>query len=218
MLASALGLHVGVIGVGRIGVFHVRTLLRDEGVSRLTLADADLERAEQVASELSVSAAEGPEDLLNRRIDALVIATATTGHAPMLRLAAAAKVPTFCEKPVALDRATMDELVEVVRRAGVLVQIGFQRRFDAGYRAGRALRPPRLRRPARAVRYRRQHRRRRRRPEPASVGRAWRAAASRQGLPELPRPLRAGLPERARRLRRLRPGRRRQRLHPRGGA
>src|SRR5436305_892115 len=128
-------LHVGVIGVGRIGVFHVQTLQAVQGVSRLTVADADADRALRVARELGVDAAETPEALVRAGVDALVIATATPGHAPLLQLAAAAGLPAFCEKPVALELAALDDVLAEVDRAGILVQIGFQRRFDAGYRA-----------------------------------------------------------------------------------
>jgi myo-inositol 2-dehydrogenase/D-chiro-inositol 1-dehydrogenase len=129
------GLHLGVVGVGRIGVFHAQTLRSLAGVSALTLADAEPGRAEQVAAELGVRFAETPEALVEAGVDALVIAAATPGHAPLLRLAAAAGLPAFCEKPVALDLATLDSLLEEVERAGILVQVGFQRRFDAGYQA-----------------------------------------------------------------------------------
>jgi myo-inositol 2-dehydrogenase / D-chiro-inositol 1-dehydrogenase len=131
------GLHVGVIGVGRIGAFHVESLRALDGVSALTLADADATRALQVAKDLDANAAETPEALVDAGVDALVIATATAGHAPLLRLAAAAGIPAFCEKPVALDLAAIGDVLEEVSRAGILVQIGFQRRFDAGYRAAR---------------------------------------------------------------------------------
>ncbi|MBA2462126.1 MAG: Gfo/Idh/MocA family oxidoreductase [Actinobacteria bacterium] len=133
----AAGLHVGVIGVGRIGAFHVRTLRALADVSSVTLADADPAHASRVASEAGAEVVETPEALVKAGVDALVIATATPGHAPMLRLAAEAGLPAFCEKPVALDVATLDELVAEVERAGILVQIGFQRRFDAGYLAAR---------------------------------------------------------------------------------
>jgi myo-inositol 2-dehydrogenase/D-chiro-inositol 1-dehydrogenase len=128
-------LHVGVIGVGRIGAFHVETLLALEGVGRLTLTDADSARAVHLATQLGAQSAETPEALVDAGVDALVIATATPGHAPMLRLAAASGLPAFCEKPVALDLAALDDVAAEVERAGILVQIGFQRRFDAGYRA-----------------------------------------------------------------------------------
>ena len=129
------GLHVGVIGVGRIGLFHVRTLLALDGVGSVTVTDADPARAEEVAAELGVALAESPEALVEAGVDALAIATPTPGHAPMLRLAARAGLPAFCEKPVALDLATLDGAIDEVERAGILVQVGFQRRFDAGYRA-----------------------------------------------------------------------------------
>ena len=129
------GLHVGVIGVGRIGLFHVRTLLALDGVGSVTVTDADPARAEEVAAELGVALAESPEALVEAGVDALAIATPTPGHAPMLRLAARAGLPAFCEKPVALDLATHDGAIDEVERAGILVQVGFQRRFDAGYRA-----------------------------------------------------------------------------------
>ncbi len=127
------GLHVGVIGVGRIGAFHVRTLRGLPEVASVTLADADAARARAVASEAGAGVVDTPEGLVEAGIDALVIATATQGHAPLLRLAMDAGLPAFCEKPVALDIATMDNLVAEVERAGILVQVGFQRRFDRGY-------------------------------------------------------------------------------------
>ena len=71
-------------------------------------------------------------------VDALVIATPTPTHVPMIQLAAGPALPAFCEKPVALDLAALDAAIDEVERAGILVQIGFQRRFDAGYRAAQA--------------------------------------------------------------------------------
>ena len=133
-MSERTGIHLGVVGVGRIGRFHARTLLGLDGVDRLTIADADSARAKQVAAELGAHAAETPGALVEARVDALVIATSTSGHVPLLRLAAHAGLPSFCEKPVALDVATLDRLIDEVERAGTLVQIGFQRRFDAGYR------------------------------------------------------------------------------------
>ena len=130
-------LHVGLIGVGRIGAFHGLTLRGLEGVSSLTLADADPARARAVAAELGADTVARPEELVDAGVDALVIATATAGHAPLLHLAAAADIPAFCEKPVALDLGTLDDVLDGVTRAGILVQVGFQRRFDAGYRAAR---------------------------------------------------------------------------------
>ena len=129
-------MDVGVLGIGRIGAFHVETLQGLDAIDSLTVADADADRARRVAAELGVGWAATPEEVLDA-VDAVVIATATPGHAPLLKLAAAAGLPAFCEKPVALDLATLDDVAAEVERSGILVQIGFQRRFDAGYRAAR---------------------------------------------------------------------------------
>jgi myo-inositol 2-dehydrogenase / D-chiro-inositol 1-dehydrogenase len=94
-------------------------------------------RARGVASELGVRAAGSPEALVDAGIDALVIAAGTPAHATLLSLAARAGLPAFCEKPVALDLPTMDAVREEVARAGIVVQVGFQRRFDAGFAAAR---------------------------------------------------------------------------------
>jgi len=133
---SAL-LHVGVVGVGRIGSLHASSLRALEGVSHLTITDTDATRARETAETLDADVVESPEALAGAGVDALVIATPTPSHAPLLRLAADAGLPAFCEKPVALDVAALDDVLAFTERAGILVQIGFQRRFDPGLRAAR---------------------------------------------------------------------------------
>jgi myo-inositol 2-dehydrogenase/D-chiro-inositol 1-dehydrogenase len=135
-MSAAPPLRIGVIGVGRIGARHAATLSRLDGVS-VSVADADPRRAADVARTLGVSAAESAESLVDAGVDAFVIATSTDSQIPLLRLAAEAGLPAFCEKPVALELPALDELREVVASAGIAVQVGFQRRFDAGYRAAR---------------------------------------------------------------------------------
>lgn len=129
--------HVGLVGTGRIGALHARNLKQNPLVSRLSVVDADQARAAAVATSVGADQVESPQALLNAGLDALVIAAATPAHAELLHLAADAAVPAFCEKPIALDLAVTDAVVDHVRRSGILVQIGFQRRFDAGYRAAR---------------------------------------------------------------------------------
>ena len=120
-------MHVGIVGAGRIGAFHAETLRALPDVDRLTVADAAPGRGDVASA----------EELLDAGVDALVIATPTTAHAGLLRLAASAGLPAFCEKPVALELDALDAVIGDVERAGILVQVGFQRRFDAGFRAAR---------------------------------------------------------------------------------
>lgn len=133
-----MGLHVGLVGAGRIGTFHAGTLARHPLVGRLSLTDPDRERAARLAAAHGAAEAESPESMLEDGVQALVIAAATPAHAPLIQLAAAACIPCFCEKPIALDLEATDQALSHVERSGILFQVGFQRRFDAGYRAARA--------------------------------------------------------------------------------
>jgi myo-inositol 2-dehydrogenase / D-chiro-inositol 1-dehydrogenase len=135
-MSVAAPLRIGVVGVGRIGALHAQTLSKLAGVS-VFVADADPIRAGEVAASLGATAAATPEDMLDEGVDAVVIATSTQGHVSLLGLAASAGVPAFCEKPVALELAALDAIIDVVAAAGITVQVGFQRRFDPGYRAAR---------------------------------------------------------------------------------
>lgn len=130
-------MKIGLAGVGRIGAFHASTLAGLDAVDEVVVADLDTAMAERVAADQGLSVAGSIEALIAFGIDAFVIATATPGHAPLLRQGLAAGIPTFCEKPVA---ATLDEtiaLTELAETSNVPVHIGFQRRFDAGYRRAR---------------------------------------------------------------------------------
>src|SRR3954454_19414697 len=137
MMGAASGLHLGLIGVGRIGAFHLRTLAALDGVAAITVADVDAVRAADAAGAAGAAVAPSADALVEAGVDALLIATPTAAHAPLLLLAAQAGLPAFCEKPVALELPALDAVIDEVERAGILVQIGFQRRFDAGYRAAR---------------------------------------------------------------------------------
>ena len=129
----------GLLGTGRIGRFHSETLLGLEQVDGLIVADADPARARDLAATSSrIAAADSVDEVLTAGIDGVVITAATSAHADLIHRALDAKVAVFCEKPVALDVAGTLSVVEHAAAAPVPVQIGFQRRFDAGYRAAKA--------------------------------------------------------------------------------
>ena len=131
-------MRVGLIGAGRIGVFHGQTLAAHDEVSQVFVSDPILERAEALAADIEGRVAPDAEAMIGD-IDAMVIAAATDVHAPMMHLAADAGIPVFCEKPIAGSLEATDEVVEHIATAGVAAQIGFQRRFDAGYLAAKEL-------------------------------------------------------------------------------
>ncbi|MET8381099.1 Gfo/Idh/MocA family protein [Streptomyces microflavus] len=134
-------MRIGLIGTGRIGTFHAEVLSRHPAVDSLLVADADPERAAVAATRTGASAV--PVDAMfnggGRDLpDALVICSATAAHASLIARAARAGLPVFCEKPIALDLpGTLGALAEV-EAAGSVLQLGFMRRFDAGYGEARA--------------------------------------------------------------------------------
>ncbi|WP_027759186.1 Gfo/Idh/MocA family protein [Streptomyces sp. AA1529] len=138
-------MRIGLIGTGRIGTLHARTLDAHPEVSGLVVADADAARAHETAAALGATAVPGVPDLFDADLDAVVIASATASHAELIRAAARRGLPAFCEKPIALDPAGTRAALADVAAAGTLLQIGFMRRFDAGYTAAReAVRTGRL--------------------------------------------------------------------------
>ena len=128
---------LGLVGVGRIGALHARTL---HGLADVEVVVADVQsgRAEALAGSLGVRWAPDIDSLLRTELDALVVATPTGSHAELIERGVAAGVPVFCEKPVAENSAKTLEVIKSVDKYGGRVQIGFQRRFDAGYAAARA--------------------------------------------------------------------------------
>ncbi|EFL35882.1 dehydrogenase [Streptomyces viridochromogenes DSM 40736] len=138
-------MRIGVIGTGRIGTIHAKTLSRNRDVGSLILTDADAARAQELAHRLGETAAPGVEEIFRWGVDAVVITTNTSAHAELIGRAARSGLPVFCEKPIALDLPGSMSAIAEVETAGTVLQMGFQRRFDTGYQGAReAVRSGRL--------------------------------------------------------------------------
>ena len=131
-------MRIALIGAGRIGALHARLLSATPGVDELIVADALADRAAAVAAEVGARAANSIDAAMDGA-EAVVIAAATNAHAELIRAALARHLPTFCEKPLALDLGDTIALAAEIERAGIPFQLGFQRRFDAAYREARRL-------------------------------------------------------------------------------
>lgn len=136
-------IKLGLVGVGRIGAMHARNIaaLRDSGHAiDLTLTDVAGEYAVGLAAELGSGFSRTAKELIESGIDGLVIATGTATHPQLIKAGVEAGIPVFSEKPVALNVADSEAVLDYISAHGGVVQIGHQRRFDAGYlEARRAL-------------------------------------------------------------------------------
>jgi len=133
--------NVGLIGAGRLGSIYAEYLATRIPLARL-IAVADLipERASACAQKYGLSKCyTSHRDLIaDRDIDAFVVVATTTNHKEVVVDAAKSRRPTFCEKPLALSLDDAREMKSAVSQAGGMFQMGFMRRFDKGYRAGKA--------------------------------------------------------------------------------
>ena len=133
-------LNVGLIGLGRLGRVYARDLAGRIPETRLVaVADTAASLAAEVAAELDVARAyTDPMALIDdAAVDAVVIATPTRRHREHVIAAIERKKPTFCEKPPALSLEEVAAMKTAIERSGVFFQMGFTRRFDAGYAAAK---------------------------------------------------------------------------------
>ena len=133
----ANSLKIGLIGAGRIGRLHAEHLTsRIPSADLIMVADVSEEAARQCAELYTIphSTQDYREVLGYPDIQAVVICSSTDTHALIIEKAAQAGKHIFCEKPIALDLPSIDRALDAVERAGVKLQIGFNRRFDANYR------------------------------------------------------------------------------------
>jgi myo-inositol 2-dehydrogenase / D-chiro-inositol 1-dehydrogenase len=136
-----MAVSVAVLGAGRIGRKHAETLALKVPEGRLAVIADPAEEAARAASEAARGApwtTDFAAALADPAVAAVVIAAPTNLHAELICQAAAAGKQIFCEKPIALTLAEADEALAAVREAGVLLQIGFQRRFDPAYERAHA--------------------------------------------------------------------------------
>jgi myo-inositol 2-dehydrogenase/D-chiro-inositol 1-dehydrogenase len=121
---------------------HARNLkYQVPGVNVLGVADVFKESAQKIAKELNVPMAEKDYRVLldNKDIDAVVICSSTDTHAQIISEAAQAGKHIFCEKPIALDVSKIEQAIAAVEKAGVKLQVGFNRRFDPSFKKAQDL-------------------------------------------------------------------------------
>jgi myo-inositol 2-dehydrogenase / D-chiro-inositol 1-dehydrogenase len=129
-------LGIAVIGCGRIGRVHAGNLARNPRVRLAAIYDLMPQPLAQVAGELGVRAARDLDEIWSdRAIGAVLIASSTDTHVPLITAAVKAGKAVLCEKPVDLDLTRARACWREIAGANPRVMIGFNRRFDPSFRA-----------------------------------------------------------------------------------
>ena len=133
-------LNIGVIGAGRIGQVHAENLaFRIPEANLVGITDVNRPAADACAERLNIPKvySDYKEMLADASVDAVIICSSTDTHARIIEEAAQAGKHVFCEKPIDHELSKIDRAIAAVKKAGVKMQIGFNRRFDPNFRAVR---------------------------------------------------------------------------------
>lgn len=132
-------LNVGLIGAGRMGAFHAETIANRLPQAKLyAVADPLSGAAEKLIRQLNVNAKTytDPTELIqDPSVDAVVIASPARTHASNVLAAISKGKAVFCEKPMAVNLSEANSIIQASEDSDVLVQVGFNRRFEKGFKA-----------------------------------------------------------------------------------
>ncbi|MBN2474593.1 MAG: Gfo/Idh/MocA family oxidoreductase [Pirellulales bacterium] len=139
--AAERTLKMGVIGVGWYGMVDAKAALKVGGVEVAAICDVDSEHLQANAEELEKLQGKRPKtfkhyaELLDEKgLDAVVIAAPPHWHALPFLAALQRGLDVYCEKPLAYDVREGRAMVDAAKKAGRIVQVGFQRRQSQALR------------------------------------------------------------------------------------
>lgn len=114
-------LRFAVFGTGFWSHYQIPAWFEVGGVDLVAVYNRTVSKAEQVAARFDIPGVYGnPEDLLQTEtLDFIDVITEVPGHAPLVLLAAKYKVPVICQKPMAPDYATAQQMVAACEAAGI---------------------------------------------------------------------------------------------------
>lgn len=131
-------LRIGLLGCGRIGQVHARSLGQIDGAVVTAVADAFAEPAQALAAKTGAKVLEAQALVASDTVDAVVIGTPTDTHYDLIHAAARAGKAIFCEKPVDMSADRIRDCIAIVDKAGVPFMTAFNRRFDPNFAAVQA--------------------------------------------------------------------------------
>ena len=128
-------LEIAQFGAGRIGQIHASNIAASKNARLRYVIDVNGDAAKKLAARHGAKVASEAEAFADREVGAVLIASSTDTHARLAIAAARAGKAIFCEKPIDLSLKKVDECLAEVKKAGVPMFVGFNRRFDPSFAA-----------------------------------------------------------------------------------
>ncbi len=126
-------INIGILGCGRIGQVHARSLMRFDAARLVAVSDYFPESAKALASKTGAEVRETAAILTSDDIDAVIICTPTDTHFDIIQTAAKAGKAIFCEKPVDMSADRIRECMKTVETHDTKFFTAFNRRFDPNF-------------------------------------------------------------------------------------
>jgi len=126
-------IRIGILGCGRIGQVHARTLRNLNTATIVAVADAFPQTAAELAQTCGAEVRSTDDILTSDDIDAVIVGTPTDTHFDIIQTAAANGKAIFCEKPVDMSADNIVTLIDHVEAANVPFFTAFNRRFDPNF-------------------------------------------------------------------------------------
>ena len=125
--------RIGILGAGRIGKAHAAAISATAGAEFVALAEPFADAAQAMAAQYGCDIRSIDEIAASSDIDGVIICTPTDTHADLIEQFCRAGKAVFCEKPVDLDLARVQNVLKVVEETKGTLMVGFNRRFDPDF-------------------------------------------------------------------------------------
>lgn len=126
-------IRIGILGCGRIGQVHAKTLRGMDTAKIIAVSDFFPDAAQQLAKQCGAQVRDTHDIIAADDIDAIIVGTPTDTHFDIIKSAAAAGKAIFCEKPVDMSADNIRTLITHVETAKVPFFTAFNRRFDPNF-------------------------------------------------------------------------------------
>jgi predicted dehydrogenase len=126
--------RVGIIGVGYLGMQHARIISYLEEAELEAVADIDFKRALEIGNRHGVKYYQNYEDMLDE-IDAGIVSTPTSEHFEISMSLLKNGKHVLVEKPITETIAQAEQLVDLAKKNGLILQVGHLERFNPAVEA-----------------------------------------------------------------------------------